>query len=88
MLVRTTIKKTLHYTRVVYTRVEETDERLSDKNDPRWGEQHAFIVPGEDAAIEKARTNTLTGWEPHGVPECEAVSSERVEAAPNVDVII
>ena len=86
--IRTTIVKTYRYVRVVYTEVEETDKRLKDEQDPKYGERYTFIADGSDAALNKAKTNMLTGWESYGKPEYEAVSSERVDSVPNVDVVV
>lgn len=74
------------YERVVTIQVEETDERLADEKNPRFGERYTFIADAKDAAIEKAPT--LTGWEPSGQNEYEAVSAQVVPAAKNIDVMI
>lgn len=74
--------------RKVYTRVEETDDRLKDARAGKRYSSTVFTDDAKDAAVRLAQTNTLTGWEPFGEPEYRAVTSREVESAPNIDVIV
>jgi hypothetical protein len=70
--------------RVVTIQVEETDERLKDA--AKWPE--LFVYEAKDAAVELAKKQVLTGWEPSGQIEYEVVSAQVVPAAKNVDVMV
>jgi len=56
------------------------DEKLANGWNP-------IKADAEDAAVDKTKTNSLTGWET-AETEYRAVSSRQVESAPNVDVIV
>jgi hypothetical protein len=83
-----THERTVTYSRKVWVEVEETDERLKDEGAGHRWSATAFIDDAKDAAIDKAKTHTVTGWEPLGQPEYEAVSAEKVEKPNRVDVIV
>ncbi|MCJ9700197.1 hypothetical protein [Bradyrhizobium sp. SHOUNA76] len=72
--------------RIILTEVEVTFKRVRRADLACY--PHIFVHEGADAAVDKAKTNTLTGWEPYGEPEYRAVSSREVESAPNVDAIV
>lgn len=79
------IEKKVTYRRKVWVEVEETSERLKDTRNPDW--KDALAWDAEDAAVRKAKTHTLAGWEPHEQATYGVVKT--VETAPggNVDVL-
>lgn len=78
------VERRVTYRRKVWVEVEESAERIEDAKQY----ENLFVDEAKDAAREKAKTCTLTGWEPFGEPEYWAVSAQKVESAPNVDVMI
>jgi hypothetical protein len=64
--IQVVVRRTVTYERKVTVQVEETAERLKDEKDPRYGASIAFNWTAMDAAKDKAKCNSLTGWKPVG----------------------
>jgi hypothetical protein len=76
------VERTVTYRRWVWVQVDEIDERLQDEKKRK----DSLKFDAQDAAIEKAEREVLTGWEPHGAVEYDHVSAKQVESAPNVTI--
>ncbi|RDV01029.1 hypothetical protein [Undibacter mobilis] len=81
--IQVVVRRTVTYERIVTAQVEETAERVND--DARY--PMLCTDEAKDAAIAKAKSNTLTGWEP-GATEYEAVWAQVVPNGKMVDVAI
>lgn len=82
--IQVVVRRIVTYERKVTVQVEETAERVEYA--PRYPELYADEA--KDASVEKAKTHTLTGWEPVGQAEYEAVSAQVVDRAGKVDVTV
>ncbi|ANW00107.1 hypothetical protein [Bradyrhizobium icense] len=80
------VERTVIQRRVVYVEVAETDERLKDAHNPDW--KDCFRWDAEDAAVKRARTESLAGWEQVSVEYSAHKSQPSPTKQHNVDISV